>query len=66
MFDSTHTTHYNTHMNQEIDPMDDIQCEEFVPEFWEGSPEPEPLSEADMERQAEEYFDWLAGARTGE
>ena len=53
-------------MNQELDPMDDIQCEELVPEYWEGSPEEEPLSEADMERQAEEYFDWLAGARTGE
>lgn len=53
-------------MSQKIDPMDDIQCEEFVPEFWEGSPEEEPLSDADLERQAEEYFDWFAGARTGE
>ena len=48
-------------MSQKIDPMDDIQCEEFVPEFWE-----EPLTDAELEHQAEEYFDWLAGARTGE
>ena len=35
----------------DIDPFDDIQCEEFVPEFWEGSPEPEPLTDADLEQQ---------------
>lgn len=39
------------HMKNEIDPFDDLQCEELVPENWEGSPEPEPLSEADLEQQ---------------
>jgi predicted HAD superfamily Cof-like phosphohydrolase len=42
-------------MNNEIDPFDDIQCEESIPEHWEGSPEPEPLSEEDLEKQAQEY-----------
>ena len=54
-------------MNQEIDPMDDIQCEEFVPEYFEDSLEEKPLTEADKEElQAEDYFDWLSGAFTGE
>jgi len=39
------------HMTNDIDPFDDIQCEELVPEQWEGSPEPEPLSDAELEQQ---------------
>ena len=39
------------HMTNDIDPFDDIQCEELVPEQWEGSPEPEPLSDAELGQQ---------------
>ena len=49
-------------MNYDIDPFDDISCEESIPEYWEGSPEPEPLSEADLEAQSKAHLE----ARTGE
>ena len=39
----------------DIDPFDEIQCEEFVPEQWEGSPEPEPLTDAELEQQMQEW-----------
>jgi len=53
---------YNTHMNNELEPFDDIQCEELIPEHWEGSPEDEPLTEADLEAQSKAHLE----ARTGE
>jgi hypothetical protein len=49
-------------MNHDIDPFDDISCEESIPEYWEGSPEPEPLSEADLEAQSKAHLE----ASTGE
>lgn len=32
-------------MNNEIDPFDDIQCEDL----YAGSPEPEPMTDEDLE-----------------
>ena len=42
-------------MNNELEPFDDIQCEELIPEHWEGSPEDEPLTEADLEAQSKAH-----------
>ena len=39
-------------MNDELEPFDDISCEESIPEYWEGSPEPEPLTAEELEHQA--------------
>jgi len=47
-------------MSQKIDPMDDIQCEEFVPEFWEGSPEEEPLTQEQLEDQYQQWVKQLS------
>jgi hypothetical protein len=48
-------------MNNEIDPFDDIQCEETFPEDTQF-PEDEPLTEADLEAQSKAHLE----ARTGE
>jgi len=49
-------------MNDELEPFDDIQCEELIPEHWEDSPEEEPLTEAELEAQSKAHLE----ARTGE
>lgn len=38
-------------MNNDIEPFDDLQCEDL----YAGSPEPEPLTEAELEQQ---WQDW--------
>jgi len=40
-----------------MEPFDDIQCEEMIPEYWEGSPEDAPLSEEDLEKWSEEMIE---------
>jgi hypothetical protein len=38
-----------------MEPFDDIQCEESIPEYWEGSPEPDPLTEEELEDQFQRW-----------
>jgi hypothetical protein len=47
-------------METHLDPFDNIQCEESIPEYWEGSPEPEPLTPEELEDFAKVQFnEWM-------
>jgi hypothetical protein len=51
---------YYSSMETHLDPFDNIQCEESIPEYWEGSPEPEPLTPEELEDFAKVQFnEWM-------